>query len=161
MNCPASKRRVEVRRLQLEESLEQAMVQLRAKKRECTDYRKRGCHVTAKGTGVLKSLPRAANDGNDMMRRKGADRGAAGRMGGRTNPGTRRAVLPASAKKGPNNSDLAALRRKITTLRARVGGGGAAAGFVKQRFLYVKRCCKLIFITNANHLKHYMTRSAL
>ena len=119
--------------LQLEESLEQAMVQLRAKKRECTDYRKRlDAMLQQKGTGVLKSRFRGRQMmENDMMRRKGADRGAAGRMGGRTNPGTRRAVLPpASAKKGPNNSDLAALRRKITTLRARVGGGGAAAGFV-------------------------------
>ena len=64
----------------------------------------------------------------DAMRQQGVGVGAAGGMGmagGRT----RRAVLPpANAKKGPNNSDLAALRRKITTLRARVGGGGA--GFV-------------------------------
>lgn len=129
-----AKRRVEVRRMQLEESLEQAMVQLRAKKRECTDYRKRlDAMLQQKGTGVLKSRFRGRQlMEKDLMRQQGVGVGAAGGMGmtgGRGNPRTRRAVLPpTNAKKGPNNSDLAALRRKITTLRARVGGGGA--GFV-------------------------------
>lgn len=126
-----AKRRVEVRRMQLEESLEQAMVQLRAKKRECTDYRKRlDAMLQQKGTGVLKGRFRGRQMmEKDVMRQQGIGVGAAGGMGGRGNPRTRRAVLPpANAKKGPNNSDLAALRRKITTLRARVGGGGA--GFV-------------------------------
>ena len=118
-----AKRRIEVRRMQLEESLEQAMMQLRAKKRECTDYRKRlDAMLQQKGTGVLKSRfrGRMLQDGGDKPR-------AVGMGGGKALP--RRAVLPPATEKRPGNGqDLATLRRKITTLRARVGG--TTGGFV-------------------------------
>jgi hypothetical protein len=116
-----SKRRMEVKRMQLEESLEQCMTSLRSKKRECADYRKRlEALLQQKGTGVLKgrfqTSPRRG--GNDFMEDPIKPRKGGGR--------SRRAVLPPSVKKnnGANGQDLASLRRKISTLRQRVGGAG-------------------------------------
>lgn len=116
-----SKRRMEVKRMQLEESLEQCMTSLRSKKRECADYRKRlEALLQQKGTGVLKgrfqTSPRRG--GNDFMEDPIKPRKGGGR--------NRRAVLPPSVKKNnvANGQDLASLRRKISTLRQRVGGVG-------------------------------------
>jgi hypothetical protein len=123
-NVRTAKRKMEVKRMQLEESLEQCMSALRSKKRECGDYRKRlDALLQQKGTGVLKGrfagAPRIRQAGtydaidDPIKSRKG---------------GGRRAVLPPSVKRngrggnGHSSNEVDSLRRKITTLRQRVGG---------------------------------------
>jgi hypothetical protein len=126
-NVRQAKRRGEVKRMQLEESLEQCMTALRSKKRECADYRKRlDALLQQKGVGVLKgrfkNSPRLRGNygGNDLIEDPIKPRkGGPGGLGG-----GRRAVLPPSVKKTnvSNGQELASLRRKISTLRQRVSG---------------------------------------
>ena len=130
-NVRQAKRRVEVKRMQLEESLEQCMASLRSKKRECTDYRKRlDAMLQQKGTGVLKGR---FQGGSPRIRGAGAGAGVMEdpikptQRGGRGRKGRGPLLPPTGMKKGSTNSngqDLASLRRKITTLRKRVGGSG-------------------------------------
>ena len=133
-NVRQAKRRMEVKRMQLEESLEQCMASLRSKKRECADYRKRlEALLQQKGTGVLKgrfqTSPRARGSGPTGSGDYMEDPIKPGRKGGGRNGGRGRAVLPPSVKKtnASNGQDLASLRRKISTLRHRVGGGKGGA----------------------------------
>jgi len=128
-NIRSAKRKMEVKRMQLDESLEQCMTQLRSKKRECGDYRKRlDALLQQKGTGVLKGrfggAPRIRQaSGSDMI-----DDPIKPRKGGR------RAVLPPSVKRNgrqggrgqSGTQELDSLRRKITTLRQKVSNPNAS-----------------------------------